>query len=305
MHEFFRSVRFRIFAVIGLVLIGLMLRTAVTGGFSSVTARVAGIVSAPAQRLSAAISGGVTDMISGVTSYAAVHKENEQLKKQISDLNSKMVDYNQMKNENEQYKNFLGLKQENSDYKFEPAMVISRDPGQWFSAFTIDKGSLSGILPNDPVITSEGLVGKVSSVSLTSSVVTTILDPAVSVGALISQTGDVGVAQGDRENATAGELKVSYISKDSNVAQGDLIISAGTGGIFPKNLKIGTVESVKTQSDGLSLYAVVKPMADPSTAKNVLVITDFTGKVTAGTTAGTTASAASSSSQASSKKGGK
>ncbi|HEX3026601.1 MAG TPA: rod shape-determining protein MreC [Clostridia bacterium] len=278
MRDFFRSVWFKIFAVIALILFGLMLRTGMSGGFASIPANVMGFVLTPLQKVSAQVSGAFSGAVSTVASYGSVKKENEQLKKEVSSLNSKLVDYNQMKNENSQYKEYLGIRDDNQDFKWEPAMVIARDPGQWFSVFTIDKGSLNGIGVNDPVITSDGLVGKVTQVMSTSSIVTTILDPSVSVGALVSQTNDPCITQGDKELGAKGRMKVSYLAKESTAAQGDIVITSGIGGIFPKKLKIGIVEEIRTETSGLSLYAVVKPMVDPSTVKNVFVITSFQGK---------------------------
>lgn len=300
MREFFSSVRFKVLAVVALILIGLMLRTAVSGGFATLPQQITALVVTPLQKASASISSGFTDMLSGFTAYSATKKENEQLKKQNSDLNTKLADYNEIKNENNQYKQMLGIKSEHNDFQLEPAMVISRDPGNWFSSFTIDKGSLNGLKPDDPVVTPEGLVGKVTQVMLTSSVVTTILDPSVSAGVLISQSNDVGISQGDNTLAEKGLFTVDYISKDSKVAQGDLIVTSGNGGVFPKMLKIGTIQQIKVEPNGLSLTAVVKPLADPTKVKDVFVITDFEGKQS--TTASSSSTSSSASSSASSSK---
>jgi rod shape-determining protein MreC len=300
-RDFFGSLRFKIFIGIALVLIGLIMRTAVTGGFSTLPENVMNTVVSPLQTLSASISNGVSDFFSGIVSSGSMKKENAQLKNQITDLNKKLVDYNEIKNENDQYKAFLGIKEDNTDYVFCPAMVISRPAEQWFYTFTIDKGRANGIKVDDPAITAEGLVGKVSQVSENSSVVTTILDPSLQVGTIISQTNDIGITQGDQELATKGLLRINHITKDSTISVGDLAITYGVGGIYPNKLIIGTISEIKADPNGNSLYAVLKPMVDPTSVKDVFIITSFKGMGDQNTgdvssSASTTSSAASSSS---------
>lgn len=289
-RDFFRSTRFKVFVIVAVFLLGLMIRTAVSGGFSTITASAVSVIVTPVQKLSATISNAFNDAVSNVVEFGTVKSENEKLKKQVSDLQSKLVDYNDMKRKNDEYNKVYGIYQENPDFKLQSASVISRDPGQWFSSFTIDKGTLEKISPQDPVITSDGLVGIVTEVMPTSAVVTTILDPSVSVGSFVSDTGDAGVSEGDHDLLSKNQFKITYLPKDSAAASGDIVVTSGRGGIFPKNLKIGTIQSVKSESSGVSLYGVCTPIVDPSSVKNVFVITDFNGK---------TASASSSSSSAS------
>ena len=71
-----------------------------------------------------------------------------------------------------------------------------------------------------------------------------------------------------------GKLKVSYLSKDADVVVGDSVTTSGTGGYFPKGLTIGTVESIKTESDGMSNYAVIAPMIKLPELTNVYIITE-------------------------------
>lgn len=278
MREFFKSLQFKVFAAIALVLIGLMLRTAWSGGSSTITASIFSTVLSPVQHLSSTISNFFYDAFSGIATSGQIKAQNKALQKQVSDLRSKLVNYNQMQQENAQYQKMYSILKENPDLKLAPARVISRDPGQWYSAFTIDKGSVDGIKPYEPVITPDGLVGETTQVMATTSVVTTILDPTVKVSVVVSETGDIGLAHGDRTLSSKGLLAIDYLPKDSAVATGDIVVTAGRAGVFPANLKIGLVQQVKTENSGISLYAVCKPLADPTTVKDVTIVTSFTGK---------------------------
>jgi rod shape-determining protein MreC len=278
LREFFNSWRFRIMAIVALIIIGIMLRAATSVGNASYLANVVSVVVTPIQSISAQISNAASDFLASFTTYGAVKSENDKLKKQMQDLTSKLVDYDRIEQQNVQYKEYLGIKDANPDFKFATAMVISKDTGQWFSSFTIDKGSIDGIIAKDPVITADGLVGYVSQVMPTSCVVTTILDPTTQVGSIISHTSDVCMSQGSRELAADGKLKITYITRNSLVSKGDIIITSGIGGIYPKGLKIGTVEDIKLDIDGMSLYAITQPMVNITDVKYVSIITDFRGK---------------------------
>ncbi|MDR3645530.1 MAG: rod shape-determining protein MreC [Clostridia bacterium] len=280
MQGFFKSWRFRVIAVIALLVLGLMLRAATSGGFATVPADVISFIVTPVERLSSRVSNAATDFFASFTNYSVIKAENDSLKKQMQQLNSEAVDYDKLKQQNEQDKEYLGIKEEKSDLKLVFGSVISHDPGQWFSAFTVDKGSLDGILKGDPVITPDGLVGVVSQVMSTSSVVTTILDPSTSIGALISHTGDTCLAKGDSELMSKGALNLVYIPRGSNVTDGDIVITSGIGGIYPKGLMIATVQSIGLDIN-MSKYAVVKPMTDISSIRSCSVITSFKGKAAA------------------------
>lgn len=295
MREFFGSLKFKIFVVIACVLVGIMLRTSANGGLSTATQNIVSVVISPFQSASAYVSNAFSGFLSNIASLGSLKAENEKLKKQITSLESQMVDYNEIKRENEQLNGLINMEKETDNRKYAAAMVISRDPGQWFSAFTIDKGTLNGIEINDPVITSEGLVGVVVTTNLNTSVVSTILDPSVHVGCVVSQTGDIGITQGSRDLADDGEFEVGYLPKNSSVTTGNIIITTGSGGMFPKNINIGIVQRIEKSISGNSVNAICTPMVDPSTVKNVFVITDFSGKDKSGT----------SSASASSSKGGK
>lgn len=289
MRDFFKSLPFKLFVAAAAVLIGLMLRSAYMGGSAGAVGNVLSAAAYPFQKASGAVSGFFYNLFSGIATNTQLKAENAKLKEQLSSMRSQMVDYNELQQENSQYQKMYGIAQENPDYKMTPARVISRDPGQWSSAITIDKGSADGIAAGMPVITSDGLVGETVSVTATSAVVRTILDPTSKIGAVISQTGELVQARGDRTLVSDGTFYLDYLAKDSTATAGDIIVTAGRTGSFPKNLKIGLIEKIKTQDQGTALYAVCKPLTDPNTVTDVSVVTDYSGK------------AASSSSSASSK----
>ena len=279
MRDFFKSVQFKILAGVALVLLGLMIRTATDGGNASFTANIVAAVTTPVQKVSASISHAFSGVIDNIISIQTARQENKQLKKQLSELQAKMVDYDQLKSENDLLRKAAGLMSENPGFKLKPATLISRSSGQWFSSFEIDAGSRDGVSYHDAVITQDnGLVGLVTQVMYSSAVVTTVLDPSISEGVVVSETGDIGTAKGDLSLMSSGKMRATNFDKNSAIAAGDVLVTTGRSGTYPGSLRVGTVESVKAEDSGASLGAVIKPITDVSHLSDVYVVTDFSGK---------------------------
>ena len=158
------------------------------------------------------------------------------------------------------------------------AAVISRDPAELFGGFTIDQGRLSGISVNDPVITSEGVVGWVSKVEATTSYVTTILSPDTNIGVISKEKRESGVVSSDLLLADQGLVRMSYLTDETKLEEGDIITTTGLAGIFPKDLIVGQVKSLEVSDGGVTRCALIEPYVDVKEVHDVFVITDFYGK---------------------------
>jgi rod shape-determining protein MreC len=127
-------------------------------------------------------------------------------------------------------------------------------------------------------ITDDGLVGRITEVGLTFSKITTVLDPALHVGCYNARTRDMGTITGRIEAAEEGLCSMELVSRSSTAAKDDIIVTAGSTGLFPKDLVIGRIVSISTESDGKSMTAMIQPAADVEKVTNVLVITSFRGQ---------------------------
>ena len=278
MREFFKSLRFKIILAVVAVILGGMLYAATTGGLATLPEQILSYVVYPVQRAAAAVSDSITGFFSVFVDAQENYEENQRLKEENAELRRQLVDYEDTKTENERLKEITGLKELNPDIEFQPAGVIARDPEDRFGAFTIDIGYLHGISVRDPVVTGEGLVGYVSKVGPTYAVVTTILTPDCNVGAMEISTKDTGNITGTVELAAEGCTKLELLPRDTLVEEGGTVVTAGTSGLFPKNLVIGTVEKVELETSGITSYAVIRPVSEINEIKNVFVLTDFLGK---------------------------
>ncbi|MFR2289007.1 MAG: rod shape-determining protein MreC, partial [Butyricicoccus sp.] len=183
--------------------------------------------------------------------------ENEQLKQQISDNAQLVRDAQIALEENNQLRSQLGQPENTRTTTTVSAEVIARSPGDWADTLTLDKGSSSGVNKDDLVTTVDGMLGFVSEVTDNTCEVTSITDPKMQCGALVTRTRETAIAEGDYNLMTRGALRLSYLREDSKVVVGDTVETSGRRRI-PKGILIGTVESVPEES-GLSYYAVIKP----------------------------------------------
>ena len=149
-------------------------------------------------------------------------------------------------------------------------------PRRSADTLTLDKGSSSGVNKDDLVTTVDGMLGFVSEVTDNTCEVTSITDPKMQCGALVTRTRETAIAEGDYNLMTRGALRLSYLREDSKVVVGDTVETSGRGGVFPKGILIGTVESVQPEESGLSYYAVIKPFVSVDSVSSVSIITEYT-----------------------------
>lgn len=193
-------------------------------------------------------------------------------------LREQLVDYEQAKYKNEFYREFLGLKEEHNDYIFAEAAVIGRDASDRFSTVTLNKGSANDIKVNDPVIYGKYLVGVVASVTPTQCTVNTILNPSVNVSAYEVRTRDLGFVTSTAELAQQGRCHMPGLSSSTSVTAGGIVCTSGVGGIFPRDLIIGTIVDVADGTVDISAEAIIEPGIDITTLTDVFIITSFDGQ---------------------------
>lgn len=277
MKDIFHSNGFKLLVAVIFILFGLMLYTAGSGG--SVVSGLFGLISTPMQKVSTLVTNNAAVAAQPATrSNAELLAENAALRQQVDELNKHLVNYYTYQQENAQLRKFLELKNENRDFKPVSAAVIGRDPNSVFGDFQIDKGSSAGISVNDPVVTEGGVVGWVSSVSTSYSRVTSLLSPDTKISAIDKVNRDSGVIGSSLKLADSNLVKMGYLAAGTTVKAGDIVVTSGLGGVYPRNLPIGTVTKVAHEEYDVSLYAEIKPFVDVKTVRDVMVITAFEGQ---------------------------
>ncbi len=196
--------------------------------------------------------------------------ENNELKEKNEKLEQTLREFENIKTENQTLKEYLGLTEKYGEYKTIPGYVINKDISNYSKTLIINVGENDGIKENMTVISNEGLVGHIISVTATTSKVRTIVDPASSISCLMSTSKDSIICKGTIDNSS--ELKAMYIPTDANLIQGDSIDTSGLGGIYPKGIHVGTLKKIVTSKNITDRYAMVETAVDFNKLNTVLVV---------------------------------
>lgn len=198
-------------------------------------------------------------------------KQIDNLRRENQELRSQSVQSAAVARENEQLRALFNW-QRQQPWRLKLANVIMRDPANWWRTVQIDLGSRDGMTTNLPVITSSGLVGRISSVSFTSSQVTLIGDPNCRVSATVENAArDMGVivASGPVDTSL---VELTYLASSANLKPGQNVITSGLGGVFPRGIPIGQIVDSRSVEYGLYTEARVKLSANLGSLEQVWVL---------------------------------
>ena len=209
--------------------------------------------------------------IQTVIEWPKLREENQTLRRELESLKAELVGLEEMKRENGRLNTLLRLKQ-NVFKQARAARVIGRDPSHWSQFIVINKGSHDGVHKNTVLVHPDGLVGKVVANGPHSARAILLTDVESRASALNERTRDVGLIEGMGSLV----LKMTYLDRQSAIQVGDVIISSGLGGIYPKGIPIGKVEIVGSEKDRPTLYALVKPFVSFAKLEEVLCVSSQT-----------------------------
>ena len=275
MKNLFKNSRFKLVAAVIVILLAGALIAAANGHGETAQSSVIGTVFAPCHFVAQKISNGIDKIAGNASGNAEYEKEIASLEEELGDLRSRLVDYENLKNQNELYKEFLELKEENSDYKFVEASVIGRDSADIYKSFTISKGLISGVKKGDAVLYGKYLVGIIDKAYPDYSVVKTTLDVSFNVSAYEILSNEISYVTGNAKLAENGKCKMANLDSSTNISYGSIVCTAGIGGGIPKGLIIGTVDEIADEATDISSYAVITPGADASEITSCFVLTSF------------------------------
>jgi rod shape-determining protein MreC len=194
-------------------------------------------------------------------------KENESLKKALSQEKKKNNQLKEVELSNKRLRSLLNF-QKTMAHRVLAAEVIGEDPSPWFKAVTIDKGSADGVAKGLPVVVSEGIAGLVTDVTYRYAKVLLIIDQNSAVDALIQQSRARGIIKGGFSN----QCFLKNVLRKYDIDIGDVVVSSGLDGVFPKGLRIGYISSVAKQKAGIFQEITVKPYIDFEELEEVLVL---------------------------------
>jgi len=265
--------------IIVLVLIALMIITAgdqnMSGGES-----IVGSALVPVQGWIYSATDTIGGFFERVFAPTDLRIENKEMREQIVQYQNDLNTFEELKKENDRLKILLNFKEDHIEYEIVTAKVSGKNPGNWFSVFTINRGVLDGVHKDMPVITSSGLVGRVVETGATWSKVMSIIDSESGVSSIVELTRDNGVVRGTSLTNTSDPLlEMLFLPFDADLLPGYRVITSGLGGVFPKGLVIGDTVEITRGSDNTQKTAYVKPAVDFQHLEEVMIITEFKSDV--------------------------
>jgi len=253
--------------VLSIVLITVWYRESDVGPLHKVRAGVQA-ASAPVSASGEFLTRPVRSLFAWAGDLGVSRSQLEQLRLQNRTLRARVAELEEARLENERLRALVELPLA-KELESIGAHVIGRPTNSWEGVITIDRGSSDGIRAGMPVVGPQGLLGQTVAVSPGSSRVRLITDQRSGVAALVQRTRAEGVVRGSID----GDMTMDFVSVEKNVKKGDVVITSGIGGVYPKGLTIGEVLDVQRESNALYQEISVKPAGSLAGLEEVLVLT--------------------------------
>jgi rod shape-determining protein MreC len=221
---------------------------------------------AEVQRGAASVTGSIRDAWTGYGNLRGVREQNDQLKRQVGELQVQIQQERARAERARQLERLLGFRQE-LGVETIAATVIGASASLEFRGVTIDKGSNTSVTANMAVIAPTGLVGRVVTPTQHAAKVQLVIDRNAAAGALVERSRAQGIVIGENKDT----LRMDFVAATADVKRGDTIVTSGVDGIYPKGFVIGKVEEVGS-GNGIYKTIRVRPSVDFNTLEEVLVV---------------------------------
>jgi rod shape-determining protein MreC len=223
-------------------------------------------VQAPILAASSAITGGIRHVWNGYVWTVGARAENERLRESVRQLSLLNRSNEQARQENIRLRQLVSLNQ-SLPYRTLGARVIARTPSFLANVIYIDRGVKDGVKIDAPVLSGDGIVGRIVLASGHQSQVQLITNPDASVGVMLEQARTPGVLRGSGDIP----MDLSYVNNTEQVGVGDIVLSSGLDGIFPKGLVVGKVVDSQ-KGKGVFRSVKVEPRVDLIRLEEVSVL---------------------------------
>ena len=256
-----------VFCVLSVLLLTFYIREGEAGPIHAVRSGVVTATS-PVRYVGSVVASPFNALGNIFSNLTASQETLSDLKQQNAELTGQVAQLAEAKETAERLEGLLGL-QSTYNLQSTAARIIGGSSDAWSQTVTIDKGSLDGFEIGMPVCNAYGVIGQITEVALSSSTVLLINDETSGVSAMVQSSRAQGMLRGQAD----GSLRLEYVSTDYDVQVGDIVITSGLGGVFPKGLPLGTVSSVERRDNDVYYDIVVRTSASTENNEEVLVIT--------------------------------
>ena len=252
-----------------LVAVSLLLLTLQSRGYGSRAGDLVAAVTTPLQAGYARVTRGALAVWTTYRDWKNVRAENRRLRAEIERLRVEALRVSETDDENRRLRTLLAL-QERLPLTTLAGEIIAREWGGWVRALTVNRGRADRVARMTAVISPFGLVGRIVDVRPGSAIVQVLTDPASTVGAHVVRTRTPGIVEGEPR----GTIRFKYLARDGAALQvGDVLVTSGQGGLFPRGIPIGRVRAIDDRGAALFNYAALDPAVDFGRVDEVLVVT--------------------------------
>lgn len=275
MNQFFTNKKMIVLLISVILFVSLISISLRTGENTPFLQQAANDITAVLGRVFIRPANAVTRIFESVNDLQNTYEENQRLKIEIDKIYERQAEINVLRDENQRLGEELELQSSLTDYRTISGTVISRNPDNWVDQIVVDRGSQDGVAVGMPVMSSNGLIGRISEVNPTSSKVvllTNIDQTANQVSSEIIMEEEIVYGLISGYDSSSDRLVMSQITSTIEIEEGELITTSGLGGVIPRGLVIGEVEEVTMDAHGLAQQVFVNPAADFENIRFVTII---------------------------------
>lgn len=227
----------------------------------------------PLQKIVYNINNGAKNFVDFFLNFSEVKETNKKLAEENNELKDELASYSDLKEENERLRSLLDFTNQKEQYNYIATNIIGYAPSGIIDGYIIDKGQDNGIEKGMAVIASDGLVGQVTSVGSNWSIIQCIINENIAVSVTSKNSGEnTGVLTGYIDSKNRNLARVNYLPIDSNIKEGDEILTSGLGEVYPKDIRVGKVISVEEDKVNVMKSAVIEPYVDFNKLEELLII---------------------------------
>jgi len=252
------------------LVVGGIMALALGGYFSSVSNSLTGSLIGVQSWFSSRFVA-LQDFFTAPRDIVSLRQRNSELEAEVSNLQAQVIQLQQEVGETNTLAALVDFSRARPENTYKAAAVIGRDPSPFLHYVIINRGSNDGILRGMPVVTDQGLIGRVDAVIADAARVQLITDPASSVNVRLQNAETEASLVG----SITGDVSLELIPPDVVIEPGDLVLTSGLGGGYPPDLIVGQVTNVRSRDFDLFQQATIQPVVDFNRLQIVLVIVNF------------------------------
>ncbi|WP_300380251.1 rod shape-determining protein MreC [Clostridium sp.] len=227
----------------------------------------------PLQQVFYNLNNSLKNTVDYFLNFSKVKEENNILTKENVNLKNQLLEYEKLKEENDRLREVLNYKNSKNNYDYLGTEIIGYSGESFLKGYIVDKGENDGIKKNMIVISNLGLVGQVTSVGSNWAIVQSLINENIAVSVMISDTRETtGILKGYTTHSNENLTKITNLSIDSKIKEGDVVLTSGLGQIYPKEIRIGEVVSVETDELKVMKTAIVKPYVDFTKLEELFIV---------------------------------